>query len=214
MTASDSYTNPRAMLRGLRSSSPAALLISATERPALYRATGSHSSFVGDRARRAGRRPVSGQDGLGRVDAGRRQARDLGAAAAAMCGMPWSEMNSGRPAAVPGGKPSPLIAARFGMHNGAVDDLRRTLRLESIDPTQLELLVELPDLTIPVLPVPRSRSSYGNGCGSWCRTPATGRSCSVRLTNRSVTVSSRTHSRMSVGGTGYRAPSTDLAPWT
>jgi len=40
----------------------------------------------------------------------------------------------------------------------AVDDLRRTLGLEGIETTNMELLVELADLTIPTLPVPRERS--------------------------------------------------------
>jgi uncharacterized protein DUF4253 len=40
----------------------------------------------------------------------------------------------------------------------AMDDLRRTLSREGIDTTHLELLVELPDLTIPVLPIRRGES--------------------------------------------------------
>lgn len=40
----------------------------------------------------------------------------------------------------------------------AIDDLRRTLSLEGIETTNMDLLVELTDVTIPALPVPRERS--------------------------------------------------------
>jgi hypothetical protein len=39
-----------------------------------------------------------------------------------------------------------------------MDDLRRTLSREGIDTAHLELLVELPDLSIPALPIPRTGS--------------------------------------------------------